>query len=88
MESFSLKEEITKLEESPRRELNILGMFFDERKPDVRTKEQYQFAIKRHIKSANSLKVFDDDQILGAVDKLKEFCPGWTLDSVIKLLTK
>lgn len=88
MQSFSLADEIKKLEDSSRRELNVLAMYFEERKPDFRTKDQYQVAFKRHIRAATSLKVFEDDQILSAVKQLKDFCPQWTLESVIKVLTK
>lgn len=86
---FSLKEEIQKLEESPRRDLNILGFFFSERKDlDVRNKTQLQLAIKQHIRSAGKLVPFDDDQIVLGIKKAKSITPEWVLETVVKVLTK
>lgn len=87
-EKFSLKEEIKKLEENSRRDLNIIGLYFDQRKPDLRTKEQFAVAFKRHLRAAKDLKPFDDNQIMDAIKKAKEFVPGWTLDTLLKILTK
>lgn len=88
VEAFSLEDEIKKMEENPRRDINILAMYFSERQPDLRNNEQYQAAFKRHIKSASQLIVFDDDQILDAVPKARELTPGWTLETLLKILTK
>lgn len=86
---FSLKEEIQKLEESDRRELNIIAMYLDQKSPDLQTREQYNQAIKRHVKPANSLVSFSDNQILNAVDYAKkEYKDIWTLETLIKILTK
>ena len=85
---FNLLEEIEKLEKSERRDLNIVALLFRERKPDIRNKLQYQAMLSRHLKPAKTLKVFDDDQILEAIKKAKEFVPGWTLETIIKILTK
>ena len=88
VQAFSLQEEIKKLEDNPRREMNILAWYFESRNPDFRNKAQYQAAIGRHIKAAIALIPFEDDQILNAAVKVKEFLPGWTLDSIFKQLTK
>jgi hypothetical protein len=87
-ENFSLQDEIKKLEDSERRACNIIAMYLDERRPDLRTKEQYGIAFKRHIRPATQLSPFDDDQILKAVRQAKEFVPGWTLETLLKLITK
>ena len=85
---FSLNKEIEKLEQNPRRDLNIIAMYFEERQPQFRTKEQYSVGLKRHLRSAKDLVPFEDDQILEAVRKAKEFVPGWTLETLVKILTK
>ncbi len=85
---FVLSDEIQKLEANPRRDMNILALYFSERKPDFRDKAQYQIGIKRHIRAAKDLTPFHDDQILAAITKAKEFVPGWTLETLIKILTK
>lgn len=86
---FSLKEEIRKLNDSDRRDLNIIGLFFEETNPDLKTIEQYQVALKRHLTPAKSLKAFTDNQILDAIDYAKKKYKGiWTLETIIKILTK
>lgn len=85
---YSLDKEIEKLEKNSRRDLNIIALYFTQRKPDLRTYDQFAVALKRHLRPAKDLIPFADDQILDAVKKAKEFVPGWTLETVIKILTK
>lgn len=86
---FSLKEEIGKLENSEKRELNIIALYLEHRKPDLQNREQYNQAIKRHIKSAITLKPFTDNQILKALDYAKkEYKDIYTLETLNKILTK
>ena len=87
--SFNLKEEIKKLEESPRRDMQIIGYYLSEKGADLRSKEQLTIAIKRHIRPAGLLQVFEDDQIVRGFKQVKEFMPdSWTLESVVKILCK
>jgi hypothetical protein len=83
-----LKEEIKKLEEDPRRDLNIIGYYLDERKPDIRSKEQLSRAIKRHIRAAKELVPFEDDQIVRGFKKAKSQTSEWVLETALKMLTK
>lgn len=86
---FSLKEEIKKLEDDERRDLNIIALYLEHRKPDLQNYEQYQEALKRHLKPANKLKVFSDNQILKALDYAKkEYKDIYTLETLIKILVK
>ena len=86
--TFSLKDEIEKLEANPRREMQIIGYYFSERKPDIRNKPQYQVAIKRHLRAAKMLIPFDDDQLVTGFNKAKNQTPEWVLETVAKMLTK
>lgn len=86
---FSLKEEIKKLEDNPRRDLNIIALYFEHRSPDLQNREQYRQAIKRHLKAASSLKSFSDQQIIKALDHAKkEYKDIYTLETLLKILTK
>ena len=86
---FSLKEEIQKLYDNPRRDLNILGLFFEYRQPVFENGEQYKVALKRHLKSAGQLQVFSDTQIIDAMDYAKrEYKDIYTLETILKILTK
>ena len=85
---FNLEEEIKKLEDNPRRDLNIIALYFEERKPDLRTKEQFQVALRQHLRAAAKLIPFTNDQILAAIPKAKKMTSEWTLDTLVKVLTK
>jgi len=86
---FSLKEEIKKLEDNPRRDLNIVALYLDHRKPDLQNTAQYEKALKRHLKPAGELKPFTDNQILKALDYAKkEYKDVYTLETLLKILVK
>lgn len=85
---FTLKEEIKKMEENQRRDLNIIALYFEEKKPDINTKEQLSVAIKRHLRAAKDLIPFTDSQILVAVKKARAMRVEWTLETLVKILTK
>lgn len=86
---FSLKEEIKKLEESPRRDLNIVALYLEHRQPDLQTYEQYEECLRRHLKPAGKLKVFTDQQILKALDYAKkEYKDIYTIETLLKILLK
>ncbi len=87
-QEFSLEEEINKLEDSPRRDLGIIALYFRERSPDLKSKEQYKIALKRHLRAAKQLSLFTDNQIVVAADFVKTKYPEWTLETVLKQLTK
>lgn len=86
--SFDLREEIRKLDESARRQMNVIGLYFREKNPDFRNYEQFQIGLKRNLRPAKDLAAFDDDQITKAIDRANEFVPSWTLETLLKLLTK
>jgi len=86
---FSLKEEIQKLEDNPRREMNIIALYLEHRKPDLQNKAQYSQALKRHLRPAIQLKDFSDAQIMKALDYVKKEYPDvYTLETLLKILTK
>lgn len=87
--ALSLPEAIKKLEDSPRRDLNIIALFFEHRKPDLRTNQQFRIAVKRHLRAASQLVSFADEQILKALREAKrEYGDKYTLETLVKLLTK
>lgn len=85
---FSLKDEIKKLEDNTRREMNIIALYFDERKPDLQTKAQYQIALKRHLRAAKQLIPFTDAQIIKGLKQAKQQTPDYTIETIVKMLTK
>jgi len=86
---FSLEEEINKLDNSPRRDLKLIGLYFDHRRPTFENKKQFEIALRRHLKPAGLLKEFSNNQILDALDYAKrEYKDIYTLDTLIKILSK
>jgi len=85
---FDVKQAIQKLEEAPRRDLQIIGYYLSERSVDIRNVEQLKVAIRRHLRPAGQLAVFEDDQINKAFKMAKELTDGWTIETAIKILVK
>lgn len=84
---FDLKEEIEKMENNQRRDMQIIGLYLSRKKPDIRTKEQLGVTIRRHLRAAKTLEPFDDEQILKGFRKASDV-NGWTIETAVKLLTK
>lgn len=88
-EEFNLKDEIKKLEENKRRDLNVIAFYLERRKPDIRSKAQLQVVLRRHLRAARDLKPFTDEQILAACKMAeKEYPKLWTIETLIKILCK
>ena len=85
---FILEEEIKKLEDSPRRYLNVIAMYFSLRGTAFDNLAQYNVALRRHMRPAKQLEPFTDEQLRQASDKAKKEYPEWTLETLIKILTK
>lgn len=89
MDEFNLKDEIKKLEDNKRRDLNIIALYLERRKPDIQSKAQLQVVLRRHLRAARDLKPFTDEQILKACKTAeREYPKFWTLDTIIKILIK
>jgi len=87
-EPISLFKEIKILEDSSERYKNIIALYLENRKPDLRTWGQLKEAIDRHSKAAAKLKSFSDDQIVKGFGQAKKQTTEWTLETVLKNLTK
>lgn len=85
---ISLAEEIKKMEDDKRRDLNIIAFYLEKRKPDLRTYGQLCVAIKRNLRPARDLIAFWDDQLIEGFKKAEKATPDWVLETVVKMLTK
>ena len=88
LEEFSLSGEIQKLEQSPRRDLNIIGYYFRKRSSAFDNAQQFSVALKRHLRAAKDLVPFPDEQITAAAKIASGKYPEWTIETLVKLLTK
>jgi hypothetical protein len=85
---FSLQSAIQSLYDSPRRDLNVIALYLEERKPNIESKEQLSTVIKRHLRPAQALSPFSDDQILNAIPRAKSMTSEWTIETLIKIVSK
>lgn len=94
--AFSFKEEIKKMEENPRRDLNLIALYASERfkslAPKIMNPQQLSSFIKRHLRDAKAIEVggYTDNQITTATEavKAKYRDIDWTLGTILKELTK
>ncbi len=85
---FSLKDELTKLKTNPKRHIQLIGEYLEEKRVEIENKEQLKVAIKRHLRAAADLAKFSDKQISWASAKAAKDYPEWTIETCVKLLTK
>lgn len=71
-----------------RKDLNIIAYFFIEKKIEFNSKAKAEVAIRRHLKAAKELKAFDKKEIGETIRKLTYDFPKFTLETVVKELTK
>lgn len=87
--TFSYKEELSKLAGSKRRQLVIIGKYFEFKRLSFDTKAKFEVALRRYLRPAKELEAFTGEEITKAFLKAEEEYPEkWTLETIIKLLTK
>jgi hypothetical protein len=85
---FILKDEIQKLKDSPQRHIQLIGEYLEEKKIKLENKAQLDRAKDRHMRAARALADFSDKQIADASDQAAKEYPAWTLETVVKILTR
>ena len=77
------------LEDSTRRELNIIALYWDYKKPVLNSIEQARNEIKRNLRAANSLKPYEDARLIKTIEYLqKQANFKWTLETILKYITE
>lgn len=71
-----------------RREIKIIRAFFKAKDIAYSSKEKAQSSIKRHLRAAKELIAFDDEEIINTMKKLNYDFPKFTIETVLKELTK
>jgi len=86
--AYDHQEEVTKLLDSDRRDLNLIGYFMQQKGLTYETYEEFQVAIRRNLRAAKDLAAFSDAKIRDAVKRAKqEYSSIWTLETAVKILT-
>jgi hypothetical protein len=86
---IELSVELDKMDNNSQRHINIIALYIREKKLKPRNYGQLQAIIVRHTKAAALLRPFDDDQILQGIVKARKSMPeDWTIETIIKMVTK
>lgn len=89
---FNFQEYLDQMAHDPRRSVQLIAAFFKEKRLRFETKVQTQIAIKRHLRAANQLAKFEPEAVMRGVKKCREMNEekkvDWTLETVVKMLTK
>lgn len=85
---IDLKIELEKMDNDKSRQINIIALYIREKKLKLNNYGQLQSVIKRHLRSSQALRPFDNEQILKGIVKAKKATEEWTLETVVKMVTK
>ena len=85
---FNLNDELQKLIKSPRREIGLIGEYLQEKNVKISSSEQLKVAIRRHLRAAKELSKFPDDKIGHATVIAEKEYPSYTLETLVKILTR
>lgn len=88
-EAFFWKEYLSKMHDDKQRHIQVIALYFSEKKLKFENLEETQVAIRRHLVAARKLSVFKDDTIIDGIERARKKYPDvdWTLETVIKVLT-
>jgi hypothetical protein len=85
---FSLKEEITKLENGTRKDYKIIAHYLKEKNLRFDNKEQYITYFKRCLKAAKELKGYNADQVQKTINHCRSNYDEWTLETISKTIVR
>ena len=89
--TFNWEEYLKILENDKRRDLQVIAFFFREKGIKFNSVDEARIAIKRHLRPAKDLSVFDDKKINFAINQAKsdkKLRDIFTIETLVKLLTK
>jgi DNA-binding Lrp family transcriptional regulator len=86
---FSYKEELDKLTSNPRRDLQVIALYWKYKDWTFENAEQFQSALKRDLRPAGQLKGYSNQEIIEVIDWLCEKVEfKWTLETVNKYINE
>ena len=87
--AFESQKYLKEMLNNKKRHLRIIGLYLLRRNADFKSAKEVSEAIKRHSRASIKVAVFTNERILEAIsvcEKMKDI--AWTLDTVLKVLTK
>lgn len=85
---FSFKEYLKKMHNDKKRHIQVIAFFLEEKGIKLDSEGQVKVAIKRHSRAAVQLAEFNDKQIVWACGKAKKDYPDFTIETLVKILTR
>jgi len=86
---FSLEEYIKSLIDSPRRDLHIIGIYWQRKRPIVDNKKAAEKELKMLLKAGKELEDFSDERIFETMNYLEDYADfKWNLYTVRKYITE
>ena len=86
---WDFKEALKKLDNSPRRDLNIISLYWKNKDPRLTNRLQAEIELKRCLRPAKLLTPYEDDRLVDTMEWLKKNADfKWTLESVQKYITE
>lgn len=85
---FSWKKYLEDMHSHKNRHVQIIAFYFQEKGLTFANREQAATAIKRHLRAAQGLVPFSDEQLVAGAKKAGKEYPEWTLETLIKVLTR
>lgn len=84
---FSLEDTLKRWESGSKREFEVLAWFIKERGLSPTSQARLDDIVDRHIKAAKKLEKYTDSEIVSAQKESSKF-EGWTLETILKHITK
>ena len=86
---FNLNDYIKSLIDNPRRDLHIIGIYWQRKRPIVDNKKAAEKELKMFLKAGKELEDFSDDRIYETMNYLEDFADfKWNLYTVRKYITE
>lgn len=88
---FEWNNYLKEMENNKRRDLQVIAFYFKEKGIRFNTLAETRVAIKRHLRAAKDLAVFDDKKINSVMNEIKsnkDFKDIFTIETLVKLATK
>lgn len=86
---WDFKEALKKLDDSPRRDLNIISLYWKNKDPKLTNRSQAEIELRRCLRPAKLLMPYEDDRLVDTMNWLKKNADfKWTLESVAKYITE
>lgn len=84
---FDTKQEIQKMRDGNRKDLKIIALYWSKKGYEFENKVQFQKALRRDLRPANTLIGYTGIQIAKAIQYCQREYPVWTLETINKRIT-